>query len=239
MIFRIRRALAKCREVCGLQAAGYAHFVQVCVGRKREQTGMLIFPAEARDAGLPRGFRDRDLNDLAANGAAAVLALLVGDVNDGGTRDSLYVAVAQSIQRSAKCANVGVVWRVFLDFIRRVVATRAHGAIVDQRAIRDGYTAVADSDVGVREISARIYVTDAEFRDLANAAECGSLVTFPAGLRVKERTETISRVFHFCEDAGVHTVGGAVYKAVGLIVEAGWCFARCRRRGCNHVEWTC
>ena len=56
-IFGILRGLAEGRGISGGQAAGDAHLVNVSVGGKRQQAGMLILPTKAPPTErLPWGF---------------------------------------------------------------------------------------------------------------------------------------------------------------------------------------
>src|SRR6266404_7985902 len=48
-VFRILRHLANGCRVFWTQPIGHAHFVQVRICDKREQTAMLVFPAETTD----------------------------------------------------------------------------------------------------------------------------------------------------------------------------------------------
>jgi len=185
---------------------------------------MLIFPAEARNACLTRRFGNWHLYNLAADCAICASALLVGNVDDSGAGDGFDEAVAKGVEGSAERADVGTVRCVLLNLVCRKVATGADGPVVYKRAICNGDATVADGDIGISEISARVNIADTEFSDLADAAHGWSLVTFAAGLCVEERPQALGRGFNFGENSGVHAMRGAINKAVGLIIEAGGCF---------------
>jgi len=44
--------VAKIGDFIGLETIGDAHFVEIGVGGKRQQAGVLVFPSEAADSGL-------------------------------------------------------------------------------------------------------------------------------------------------------------------------------------------
>src|ERR1700675_1111896 len=66
-IFRVRRDLSYGRLVPWSQPVGDSHFVQVGIPNEREQAAVLVFPAEAADAGLPRRLQDGNLDGFAVN----------------------------------------------------------------------------------------------------------------------------------------------------------------------------
>lgn len=241
MIFRILSRFAKGGYVLRVEAAGDAHFVQIGVGGKREQAGVLIFPAEARDTSLARRFEYGDLNHLAADGAICVFALLVGDVHDGGAGDGFDEAVAERVERSAQGADVSMIRHVLLDFVLREGGTGANGAVVDERTICNGDRSVANGDIWIGEITPGINVADAEFGGLADSANSRALMAFAAGLRVEYGAETFGDIFDFGEDAFVHTESGAVHEAVRLIVEArgsfGWGSGGCGENVEGAGDW--
>src|SRR5246127_5186528 len=85
--------VAKIGDFIGLQAAGKAHFVEVRVGGKGEQAGLLVLPPEAPDGGLAGRFNDRNVKDLAANLMVAFVALLFRKVYKSLIRDRLDKSV--------------------------------------------------------------------------------------------------------------------------------------------------
>src|SRR5258708_35229587 len=48
--------VAEIGDFIGLKAIGDAHFIEISVAGKRQEAGMLIFPAEAAGGGLAGGF---------------------------------------------------------------------------------------------------------------------------------------------------------------------------------------
>src|SRR4029077_10442275 len=116
-IFGIGGGLAVGGRVLRLQAVGNADFVEISVGGERQQTGVLIFPAEASDASLPRSFADGHENHLSADLAVAVAALFVGDVHDVGAGDGFDESVAEGIQGGTQSADVHAIGHGLLDFL--------------------------------------------------------------------------------------------------------------------------
>src|ERR1700758_2380514 len=67
LIFWVRRGLEHCRNVLGAQPVSDAHFIEIGVGNKGEQTAVLVLPAEASDASLSRSLENWSLHHLPMN----------------------------------------------------------------------------------------------------------------------------------------------------------------------------
>ncbi len=165
-IVRLGGGIAQIGDFLGLQATGDAHFVEVSVARKRKQAGVLIFPAETADAGLSGRFHDRHIENLAADFAVGGFALEFGKIDESLIGNGLDETVAKKTQRDAEGANCFGIRDAFLDFFVGEGCAGANGAVVDQRAARDGFSAVSDGDVGSAEVPIRAIVADAQFRNL-------------------------------------------------------------------------
>src|SRR5580704_1159505 len=66
-VFRVRRNLSDGRLVLWSQPVGDSHFVQIGVPDEREQTAVLVFPAEPTDASLARRLQHGNLDGFAVN----------------------------------------------------------------------------------------------------------------------------------------------------------------------------
>lgn len=83
LIIGLFDGVTKIGDFVRLERIGDAHFVEVGVGGEGEQAGVLIFPPEAADAGVPGGFDDGDVESLAADFAMILLTLVLGEVEQG------------------------------------------------------------------------------------------------------------------------------------------------------------
>src|SRR5947207_9682639 len=80
-VVRLVDGVAEVGDFVGLEAIGDAHFVEIGVGGKRQQAGVLIFPAEAADPGLGGSLEDGNVEYLAANLVVVFLALVLSEIN--------------------------------------------------------------------------------------------------------------------------------------------------------------
>src|SRR5215472_16097292 len=64
-------------ELGRVELVGHAHFVQVCIARKREKAGVLVFPAEAADSQRIVCLGYRDANRQSMDFPAALSGLVV------------------------------------------------------------------------------------------------------------------------------------------------------------------
>ena len=71
-----RNRVAKIRYFVGLETAGNTHFIEVSIGRKGQEAGLLILPAKTADGGVAWRLHDGNVKDLAANLVMAFVALL-------------------------------------------------------------------------------------------------------------------------------------------------------------------
>src|SRR6202171_2174755 len=98
--------VAKIGDFIGLEAVGDAHFVKISVGGKRQQAGVLVFPAEAADPGLARSLKDGNGEYLAANLVVVFPALVLGKVNKSLIGGGFHEPLAEDVQRNAEGTNV-------------------------------------------------------------------------------------------------------------------------------------
>src|SRR4029077_2004121 len=78
-VLRVCRHLANGRGVLRAQSVGHAHFVQVGVADEREQTAVLVFPAETPNTRLAWCLQNRHLDGFAVDPARADFGLACGD----------------------------------------------------------------------------------------------------------------------------------------------------------------
>ena len=90
--------VAAIRDFVGEEPSGDPHFVQVRVARKRQQTGMLILPAEPPHPRLPGRLDDGHVQRLAADLAVGGPALRAGDPAQRLVGHRFHEAVAQEIE---------------------------------------------------------------------------------------------------------------------------------------------
>src|SRR5216684_3984244 len=213
--------IAKIGDFVGLETIGNAHFIKIGITGKRQQAGVLVFPAETADAGLTRCFQDGNVEYLAANLVAVFPALVLGEVNKGPIGDSFHESIAENVQRNAEGANILRIWNAFLNLRAGEGRVRADGAVVHQGAVLDDFGAAGDGDLGALKFATGAAVTDAQFRNLAGAAGRGILVTLAARLRVVERAQTIGDLFDFVELDLIRRMRGVVHQAIAFVTEAG------------------
>jgi hypothetical protein len=177
---------------------------------------------------LARGFDDRNVKDLAADSAAAGFALLGGEIDEGLICNCFDEAVAEEIEGHASGVDSLGTGNAFLNFCRGESRVGANGAIVDEGAAFDDFSAVIDGNFRVAKMAVGSVVADAHFGNLAGGAGDRILVAFAAGLRVIERTEAIGNVLDFFELRLIGLVSGIVDHAVGFVVKTCGGFRRIR-----------
>src|SRR5216684_1282839 len=217
----LRGGVAEIGYFIGLEAIGDAHFVEISVSGKRQQAGVLVFPAETADSGLTGCFQDGNVEYLAANLVVVLPALVLGEVNKGPIGDSFHEPIAENVQRDAEGTNLLRIWNAFLNLRAGEGRVRADGAVVHQGAVLDDFGAAGDGDLGALKFATGAAVTDAQFRNLAGAAGRGILVTLAARLRVVERAQTIGDLFDFVELDLIRRMRGVVHQAIAFVTEAG------------------
>src|SRR6202166_4398973 len=153
---------------------------------------MLIFPAEAAHAHLSRRFHNGHIENLAADFPMRRFALLFGKINERLIGNGLNEAIAQKIQRQPECADRLGLWNAFLNFLVRKRPIGANGAIIHQRAASNDLCSVSDWDVGSAKAPVRSLMTDPQFRPLRRCARHWTLVALGAGLRIVQRSKTIT-----------------------------------------------
>src|ERR1700736_1291945 len=183
---------------------------------------MLIFPAEAAHAHLSGRFHDGNIENLTADFSMRRFALLLGKINERLIGNGFNEAIAQEIQREAECADRLGLWNAFLNFLvgKRRIGT--NGAIIHQRPAGNDLCSVADWDVGSAKASVRPPMTDPQFRHLRRSAGHGTLVAFGAGLRIVQRSKSITQLLDSLELHLVSLVRYIIDDAVGFVVKASW-----------------
>src|SRR3981189_612582 len=166
--------VAKIGDFIGLEAIGDAHFVEISVAGKREQAGVLVFPAEAADPGLAGSLEDGNVENLAANLVVVFPALVLGKVNKSLIGDGFHESIAENVQRNAEGTNVLRIWNAFLNFRGGEGPIRANGAVVHQGATLDDFGATGDGDLARLEFAVGAAVANAQFRNLGGAARRGT-----------------------------------------------------------------
>src|ERR1700719_842564 len=183
---------------------------------------MLIFPAEASHAHLSRRFHDGNIENLTADFPMRRFALLLGKIDEGLIGNGLKEAIAQKIQREAECADRLGLRDAFLNFLVGKRRIGANGAIIHQGAAGNHLCSVSDGDVWSAKVTGRALVDDAQFRYLRRSAGHGILVAFGAGLRIVQRSKTITRLLDSFKLHLVSLVGYIIDCAVGFVVKTGW-----------------
>src|ERR1700730_10432052 len=183
---------------------------------------MLIFPAETAHAHLSRRFHDGHIENLTADFPMRRLALLFGKANEGLVGNGLNEAIAQEIQRKPQCADRLGLWNALLNFLVGKRTIGANGAIIHQRAAGNHLRSVSDGDVGSAKVSVRPLMTDSQFRHLRRCAGHGTLVAFGAGLRIVQRSKSITQLLDSLELHLISLVRYIIDDAVGLVVKASW-----------------
>src|SRR5207244_12447081 len=102
LVVRLRSGIAEFGHLVREQPTRDAHLVEVGIARERQQTRVLVLPPEAPDAGVSRGFHDRDPEHLAADLAMRALPLLSGDVDEGLIGTCFDKSIPQEFERPAR-----------------------------------------------------------------------------------------------------------------------------------------
>ena len=97
MVFRIGYRVAQGGAFRWLQAAGHTLLVYVGIGRERQQAGLLVLPAEPAATNCAPSFRNRNLDELSCNLAAALAGLVLGNGKQRITVNGFNKAIAQSV----------------------------------------------------------------------------------------------------------------------------------------------
>src|ERR1700726_1321476 len=101
LIFRVRRGLEHCRNVLRAQPVSDAHFVEIGVANKGEQTAVLVLPAEASDASLSGSLENRSLHHFSMNFTVGQLGLFLGNCDQSPILYGFYKSIAQGVEGSA------------------------------------------------------------------------------------------------------------------------------------------
>src|SRR5207245_2052023 len=184
LVVRLRSGIAEFGHLVREQPAREAHLVEVGVARERQQTRVLVLPPEAPDAGVSRGFHDRDPEHLAADLAMRALALLAGDVDEGLIGNRFDESIPQEVQRQAVRPDRLRLGHPLLDLGVGKRGVRTDGAIIDERAARDDLASMRDGEVRISETPIGSSMPHAQLRDLARATRARVLLALAAGLRV-------------------------------------------------------
>src|SRR5580700_9225837 len=178
MVFRVLRTFADRGRIHRFQAAGDTHLIQIRVSDERQQTAVLILPAEPAHASLPRRFEDRDLDYLALDQAATLRGLALRDRDQRIVVDRLDESVTQRVEHGTQCADI-------FRFRHVLLRLRANRAVIDQRSSSNAILAVIDDDGWIHEGSAVVAMSDADLGDLTRSAADRILVTANAGGRIE------------------------------------------------------
>src|SRR2546422_9760346 len=171
---------------------------------------MLVLPPKPPNAGVSRGFHDRDPKHLAAYLAMRALALPSGDVDEGLICHCFDKSISQEVQRQAARADCFSLGHPLLNLGVGKSRVRTNGAIIDERAARDAFASVSYGDVRISETPLGSSMSHSQLRDLARPTRCRILVALAAGLRVVEGAEAVIHCFGFIEFLFVGLVGGIV-----------------------------
>src|SRR5437016_621121 len=191
-VLRVYRHLADGRGVLRAQSVGHAHFVQVGVTYEREQTTVLVFPAETPDSRLAWCLQNRHLDGFAVDPARADFRLACGECQQRAVVNRFDESISQSVERCAQCPNILGDWNVFL-------CLRDDGAIIHYGAAANLVSATVDWHRGIHEISVCIAMAGPQLGELARSA----------AYRVLMALDTCSRVEHWTESCA-HIVQGFV-----------------------------
>src|SRR5579863_6928496 len=101
LILRVRRGLEHGRNVLRAQPVRDAHLVEIGIGNERQQTAVLVLPAEASDASLSRSLENRSLHHLPMNFTVGPLGLFLGDCDQSSVVYCFYKSVPQGVEGSA------------------------------------------------------------------------------------------------------------------------------------------
>src|SRR6266478_2428294 len=191
-VLRVCRHLADGRGVLRAQSVGHAHFVQVGVADEREQTAVLVFPAETPNTRLAWCLQNRHLDGFAVDPARADFGLACGDCQQRAVVDRFDESISQSVERCAQCPNILGDWNVFL-------CLRNDGAIIHYGTAANLVSATVDWHRGIHEIAVCIAMAGPQLGELARSA----------AYRVLMALDTCSRVEHWPESCA-HIVRGLV-----------------------------
>src|SRR5229473_2348543 len=169
LVIGLADGVTKVGDFVGLEAAGDPHFVEISVSGEGQETGLLIFPAEAADGGLAGSFDDGNVQGLAADLVVVLLALLGGEVNESLIGDSFDKTIAQNIERYAESADCFDVREAFLNFRDGEGSVRTDGAVVHERATFEDLRSTSDGDFRILKFAIRATVSHALFFNHARA----------------------------------------------------------------------
>src|SRR6266403_1061616 len=182
-VLRVYRHLADGRGVLRAQSVGHAHFVQVGVADEREQTAVLVFPAETPNTRLAWRLKKRYLDGFAVDPARADFGLACGDCQQRAVVDRFDESVSQSVERCAQCPNVLGDWNAFL-------CLRDDGAIIHYGSAANLVSAIVDWHRGIHEVAVCVEMADPQLGELARSAAYRVLMAFDTCSRVKHGTES-------------------------------------------------
>jgi hypothetical protein len=165
-IFRVLRHLANGSCVFWAQPIGHTHLVQVCIADKRQQTAVLVFPAETTDPCLARRFEYRNFDRFAMNSPFTDLGLSRGNCQQRTVVNRFHESIPQSVERRAQCADV------FRDRYM-LLRLRDDGPIVQDGAAHDAGCTIVDRHRWIYEVTVSVAVSDPQLRELACAALTG------------------------------------------------------------------
>ena len=92
-IFGIRGHFADRCDIRGLQAIRNSHFIQIGIGGKRKDSGVLVFPTKLAYPRASRRLENRNLNRLPMNHSIALRSLISRNRQEGSVIDGLDKAV--------------------------------------------------------------------------------------------------------------------------------------------------
>src|SRR5690349_5369334 len=150
-----------------LEAAGDTHLIEVSIGGKGQETGLLVFPAETADGGLAGSFNDGNVKHLTADFVMAFVALLFCQIHKRLIGHGFYKAVSQNIGSDSEGANVLRIRHALLNLRRGKRGIGANGAVVYERAALDDLRASSDGNIRIFKLAAGAAMADAQLRNLA------------------------------------------------------------------------
>src|SRR6266446_6334044 len=192
LVLGILYGIANRRYLRWEQAICDSHLVQVGVGREREQARLLILPTEATDPIVARSLQHRHRDGLPADAALRLPALPGGNAEQRLIGHGFDEAIAEETERHAQGTNGLARGNALLDLLVGKGTARANGPVVDERPAGDDHGAAGDRNARVDEASLLIPMAGAQLGHLTDAAGCGVLMAFPAGLRVVERPKAVA-----------------------------------------------
>ena len=116
---------------------------------------MLIFPAEFPDRCLASSFHDWNAQRFSADSAAVLLALFMGNVEQGLIGYGLDEAVTEKIERHMKRSNLFRLRHTLLNLSIRETRIGTNGPIIDQRAAFYDLLSMRDGNFGILEMAVR------------------------------------------------------------------------------------